>query len=101
MEEWTTDEWGKKLEQHEQTAFFLYTPLCGTCDVSLRMLKVVESLLPDLPIGMANINYLGNAAYDLKIESVPCLLVSNKGEITEKIYAFKSVPFLYEILKNN
>lgn len=99
MEQWTRSEWEQRMQHHEQCAFFIYTPMCGTCDVAERILKVIEKLLPDLPIGMANINYLEDLAYDLKIESVPCLLVSNNGQLQEKIYAFQSVPYLYEILK--
>lgn len=101
MEQWTKQQWEQNVQQHDQTAFFLYTPMCGTCEVSEKMLDVIEKLLPDLPLGMANINYLGDLPYELKIESVPCLIVSDKGELTNKIYAFKSVPFLYEILKSN
>ena len=99
MEQWTREQWEQNIQQQEKTAFFVYTPMCGTCDVSKRMLEIIENLLPDLMIGMANINYLEGLAYDLKIESVPCLIVSEDGQITEKIYAFQSVPFLFEILK--
>lgn len=99
MEQWTRQQWEQQLQQHDQTAFFIYTPMCGTCDVAKRILAVIEQLLPELFIGMANINYLEDLAHDLQIESVPCLIVAEKGEIKEKIYAFKSVPFLYGILK--
>ena len=99
MEQWTKQQWEQNVQQFDQTAFFLYTPLCGTCEVSEKMLDVIEKLLPDLPLGMGNINYLGDLPYELKIESVPCLIVSDNGKLTNKIYAFKSVPFLYEILK--
>lgn len=99
MEPWTRQQWEENIKQHEKTAFFLYTPMCGTCDVSEKMLKVIEKLLPGLPLGIANINYLENLALDLKIESVPCLIVSENGKLTDKVYAFKSVPFLYEMLK--
>ncbi|AMO86498.1 hypothetical protein B857_03706 [Solibacillus isronensis B3W22] len=99
MEQWTKQQWEQNVQQYDQTAFFLYTPMCGTCEVSEKMLEVIEKLLPDLQLGMANINYLGDLPYELKIESVPCLIVSDNGELTNKIYAFKSVPFLYEILK--
>lgn len=99
MEQWTKQQWEQNVQQYDQTAFFLYTPMCGTCEVSEKMLEVIEKLLPDLSLGMANINYLGDLPYELKIESVPCLIVSDNGELTNKIYAFKSVPFLYEILK--
>ena len=99
MEQWTKNQWQQLMKDKEQTAFFIYTPMCGTCEVSKKILGVIEELIPNLPLGMANINYLEDLAYELKIESVPCLIVTKKGQVTEKIYAFKSVPFLYEILK--
>lgn len=99
MEVWTKEQWEEQLQSGELCAFYLYTPLCGTCEVASKMLKVIEELLPDLPLGMANINYLGDFAMDMQVESVPCLIIANNGEIQEKIYAFQSVPFLFAILK--
>ena len=99
MEQWNRDQWQQLINEKQKTAFFIYTPMCGTCDVAKKILGVIEQLLPELPLGMANINYLGDFAYDLQIESVPCLIVSENGKLKEKIYAFQSVPFLYEILK--
>ena len=99
MEQWNRDQWQQLINEKQQTAFYIYTPMCGTCDVAKKILDVIENLLPDLPLGMANINYLENLAQDLQIESVPCLIVTENAKVKEKIYAFKSVPFLYEILK--
>ena len=99
MEQWNKDQWLQLMKDKQQTAFYIYTPMCGTCEVANKMVEVIGSLLPDLPLGMANINYLEELAYDLKIESVPCLIVTENGQVKEKIYAFKSVPYLYEILK--
>ena len=99
MEQWNRDQWQQLINEKQQTAFYIYTPMCGTCDVAKKILDVIEQLLPDLPLGMANINYLEGLAQDLQIESVPCLIISENGQLKEKIYAFKSVPFLYEILK--
>ena len=73
--------------------------MCGTCAVASRMMEVIENLLPHIPIGKANINFLEQLAFDNQIESVPCLLISKNGEIVEKVYAFQSVPNLYEKLK--
>ena len=101
MEQWTREQWIEQLQSGEQCAFYLYTPLCGTCDVASKMLTVIENLLPDFPIGMANINYLGDFAMEMQVESVPCLIIANNGEIQEKIYAFQSVPFLYTLLKKD
>ena len=98
MEQWTKEQW-EQIMQQPKSAFYIYTPMCGTCEVAKKFLDVIEQLLPQLPLGMANINYLGDLAHTLKIESVPCLIVSRNGEIEQKIYAFQSVPYLYEILK--
>lgn len=99
MIEWSTEQWQQELESKEKVAFYLYTPMCGTCAVASKMMEVVEQILPALPVGKANINFTGSLPYDLKIESVPCLIISEKGEVTNKIYAFQSVPYLYELLK--
>lgn len=98
MKEWNRQQWQDALETGEQTAFYLYTPMCGTCAVASKMMDVIEYLLPNLAMGKANINYTEQLAYDFQIESVPCLLIAKDGKIVNKIYAFQSVPFLYELL---
>lgn len=100
MKEWTTKQWQQASEENALTAYYLYTPMCGTCAVASKMLDVIEQLLPNLPMGKANLNFTGSLPFDLQIESVPCLLVTRAGKVEEKIYAFQSVPFLYELLKN-
>ena len=99
MDEWTIQQWEQKISENEIVAFYLYTPMCGTCAVASKMLSVVEEVLPNTPIGKANINFMEQLAMDYKIESVPCLLIHRDGKLVEKIYAFQSVPFLYEKLK--
>lgn len=101
MEEWSKEQWEMAIQSGEKTAFYLYTPMCGTCAVASKMMDIIEQLLPQLQIGKANINFLEQIAYDYQIESVPCLLVSDGGKVSEKVYAFQSVPFLYELLKKS
>lgn len=101
MREWTRKEWEKHSIDSKTTAYYLYTPLCGTCQVASKMLEVVEELVPGIPMGKANLNYVEDLAYDHEIESVPCLLITKNGEITKKIYAFHSVPYLYDLLKKS
>ena len=62
------------------------------------MLDVVEKLLPEVKMGKADLNYHEEVAAKYVVESVPCLLVSKEGRPVEKIYAFRSVPHLYEKL---
>lgn len=99
MQEWTRAQWEGLVESEALTAFYLYTPMCGTCAVASKMMDVVEQLLPAVAMGKANLNYIEQLAYDLQIESVPCLIVTRAGKVTEKVYAFQSVPYLYEMLK--
>jgi thioredoxin 1 len=78
---------------------YLYTPMCGTCQVAKRMLSVVDELFPLQNIHSANLNYFPMEAQDLGVESVPCLLIFKDGHVKERIYAFQSVGFLYELIK--
>lgn len=100
MQEWTREQWEEQVKSQEKTAFYLYTPMCGTCQVASRMMDVTEQAIKHVPMGKANLNYMEQLAYDFEIESVPCLLITQNGELVEKIYAFQSVPHLFEkILK--
>ncbi|MBT2643310.1 thioredoxin family protein [Bacillus sp. ISL-41] len=99
MEEWTKSEMETFLEEKRTGYLYFYTPMCGTCQVAGKMLTVIDQLLPEIPSGKADLNYLPEMAERFEIESVPCLILLNKGEVLEKIYAFQSVPYLYEKLK--
>lgn len=101
MKEWTTAEWETNSQSANIAAYYLYAPMCGTCQVASKMLEVVAELLPNVQIGQANLNYVEDLAIDQKIESVPCLIIAQNGQIQEKIYAFQSVPFLYNQLRKN
>lgn len=94
MKTWSREEWEMIKEQSEKTLFYLYTPICGTCAVASKMMDVLVAMQPSLPIGKADLNYIQDVAIDYEIESVPCLLISRNGVITEKIYAFHSVTYL-------
>ena len=94
METWTREAWERKCKESDVTLFYLYTPMCGTCVVASKMMNVISVMKPDIPIGKADLNYIGDLAIDYQIESVPCLLISKQGVLQEKIYAFRSVPDL-------
>ena len=99
MNEWTRKEWEANISQSNITLFYLYTPMCGTCQVAHKMMEVVQELV-DVPIGQANINFIQDVANDYQIESVPCLLITKEGAVVRKIYAFQSVPYLIETIKS-
>jgi len=96
MNEWSQDEIAEFFDNDSTGLVYFYTPICGTCKMAGKMLEVVERLFPSIDIGKANLNYLPAIAERFEIKSVPCLLLVNKGQIEEKVFAFQSVPYLYE-----
>jgi thioredoxin 1 len=99
MEEWSESYLKERIASTEKAIIYFYTPLCGTCKVSEKMLTIIEEILPQHTIGKSNINYIPLTAKVWMIESVPCLLIFTKGKITKRIYAFHDVPYLYNQLK--
>ncbi|TMU84603.1 thioredoxin family protein [Bacillus sp. BHET2] len=86
------------IEDHALEAVYLYTPMCGTCQVASKMMEVVKKLPQPFHFTKANLNYLPQFAEHQSIESVPCLILFKDGVEKERVYAFQSVPFLYETL---
>ena len=99
MNEWTLEQWNANKNSGQLTILYIYTPMCGTCQVASKMMRVVQEMTT-YSIGQANINYLGDFAVDYQIESVPCLLIAKEGTVYKKIYAFQSVPFILESIKS-
>ncbi|KAA9019991.1 thioredoxin family protein [Niallia endozanthoxylica] len=99
MLEWSTEKLETFMHQQGSGLVYLYTPLCGTCQVAGKMLAVTEEILPDITIGKINVNYMPQLAVKWEIESVPCLVFLDKGSIADKLYAFQSVPYLVERIK--
>ncbi|KMY51715.1 thioredoxin family protein [Peribacillus loiseleuriae] len=99
MQEWNEKELNDAILQKETICLYLYTPMCGTCQVASKMLSVALELFPNLTSGKMNVNFIPSIAMQYKIESVPCLLLFKEGQLIEKIYAFQSVPHLYMLLK--
>ena len=100
MKELTSHEALHTIRKNERLlALYLYTPMCGTCQVAGRMIEIVENLPQPFVFAKANLNYMADFATEYAVESVPCLLLFKDGVEVERIYAFQSVPFLYEALK--
>lgn len=99
MQTITIEQLDEQLKHEGIACLYLYTSMCGTCQLAKRMLEVVEQLFPHLPFYQADINYMPERAMEWKIESVPCLLLFYHGTIRQKLYAFHSVPYLYETIK--
>lgn len=89
------------IDEHinqEKYLIFGYTPTCGTCKVSERMLDIANEILK-LPITKIDLNFYPDFSQEHEIQSVPVLMLMSKGEEQKRIYAFQSVPNLLENLK--
>ncbi|NQE00014.1 thioredoxin family protein, partial [Staphylococcus xylosus] len=84
-----------KYINEDKYLIFGYTPTCGTCKVSERMLDIANDIL-QLPTIKMDLNFHPDFSQLYEIQSVPVLLVMSKGEEQKRIYAFQSVPYLLE-----
>ena len=100
MNEWSRDEFLTATNSNFSGLVYFYTPLCGTCQVASRMLQIVTQMV-DVEIGKMNLNFHPEIAKNLSISSVPCLILIQNGVVTETIYAFHSVPYLLDKVKQH
>lgn len=100
MQEWSQEEIDNFIQEGRTGLLYLFTPLCGTCQVAGKMLAVIEELVSEKPIGKTDLNFIPNLAEQLGIESVPCLIIIKDGHVQDKIYAFHSVPYLLDKIKS-
>ncbi|GIN95105.1 thiol reductase thioredoxin [Siminovitchia terrae] len=98
MEDWNKADITNIMSKQESAFIYFYTPMCGTCQVAGRMLEIVEEMTGGI-FGKADLNYMPDLAIELKIESVPCLLILQNGLPAEKVYAFRSVPNMLGIVQ--
>jgi thioredoxin-like negative regulator of GroEL len=77
----------------------VYTPLCGTCKLALRMLDIVEAADPTLAIERCNLNAAPELAQRWRIGSVPALVRVEDGETADILYRLESVDRMYRWLQ--
>lgn len=92
-----TQETLEELEQADEM-IFIYTPFCGTCQLARKILEEIE-----VTSEKGHMFYELNAGLyptfmqQKKIESVPCLMMTNYGH-PSKIYSFESLAKLSNLL---
>lgn len=85
----------------QKGVLFLHTPLCGTCKMAGQFLQIAEQI-PDIPeMFSLDLNMAPDIAKDWKIESVPCLVVIDHGNVTDRMYAFKSIMDVVAFVTSN
>nr|TXF87150.1 thioredoxin family protein [Alkalicoccus halolimnae] len=85
----------------EQRILYFYTPLCGTCAVAEKYIKIVEEMDSVSEVRKLDINYWPKLAEAWKIESVPCLIRIEKNNSTKKMYAMENVLKIYEFIRGD
>ncbi|WP_171689227.1 thioredoxin family protein [Paenibacillus germinis] len=97
MQELTEQELLERISSSQEGSFavFLYTPFCGTCKVTERMLDIIMTMMPALPLVKCNINFLPQITREWQISSVPCIVIIEQGKEKEFIYRMQSVDELY------
>jgi thioredoxin-like negative regulator of GroEL len=85
ISEWTEKQLQELPGTSEKPQFvYFYTPLCGTCKITERMLDIILAIQPDLPIVKSNINFCPQLTQSWQIESVPCLVRLEDCKIMDK-----------------
>lgn len=87
------------LKEKQTVVVYVETPLCGTCMTAKKMLMVINEIIPEIPFTFCNINMLPAYTERWKIKSVPYLAIIQNGQVKEEVYAFKSVDFIYRLVK--
>lgn len=100
MQEVSRAELDALCRERRTFALFVYTPMCGTCQLAKRMLTVAQEALPAVPVYQINLNGTPSVAERWQITSVPALLLFADGEPRERHFALHSAPFLYEVLQS-
>lgn len=84
----------KSSKTYEMT--FIHSPFCGTCHIARKMLETLEAAKEELTLNELNASVHPTFMQHFQIESVPCLLITNGMDVEEKVYAFHSVPHMYD-----
>ncbi|HLQ72873.1 MAG TPA: thioredoxin family protein [Bacillota bacterium] len=84
--------------QSDHLLLYIQTPFCGTCHFAKAILGQVETVLQKSVFYEMNASFYPELMQELKIESVPCLMIKSEGEIKEKIYTFKSAQNILQYL---
>lgn len=97
--ELNTNELTQLIQSSHRVIIFGYAPICATCAMSHRMLKIVQDTLK-FNFHSIDLNYHQEWVQTHQVMSAPALLLIEDGHIVERVYAFRDVAYLFEKLKN-
>jgi thioredoxin-like negative regulator of GroEL len=78
---------------------FIHTPFCGTCQLARKMLETIEHTMNKDVFYDMNGSLFPEFLQTYEVESVPCFMVMSNGQVENKVYAFRSVQHMYEVVE--
>ena len=72
---------------------------CGPCKMIAPFIHEIEKEQPELIIAKINVDELTSVAIEYGIQSIPTLLVMEKGEIVNKAVGYRTKEQILELLK--
>lgn len=99
INEVTEQQLHKMMDEQQRRAVFIFTPLCGTCQATEKMLQVVQASGKAMPITKLNINYAATLRERWQVQSVPCLIILQGDTVVSKHYALHGAAELFLWLK--
>lgn len=94
----TNESFGKLKESGAKVLVDFYADWCGPCKMVAPILHELEKEYPKLIIAKINVDELTDLAVNYGIQSIPTLLVMEKGEIVNKAIGFRSKEQIIELL---
>ena len=94
----TNESFGKLKESRAKVLVDFYADWCGPCKMVAPILHELEKEYPELIIAKINVDELTDLAVSYGIQSIPTLLVMEKGEIVNKAIGFRSKEQIIELL---
>lgn len=76
-----------------------YADWCGPCKMIAPILEEIGKEMPDLIIMKINVDELTEVAIQYGIQSIPTLLVMEKGEVKNKAIGFRTKEQILDLIK--
>ncbi len=95
----TKESFEKIKGSEERVLIDFYADWCGPCKMVAPILHEIEKEIPELVIAKINVDELTEVAISYGIQSIPTLLVMEKGEIINKAVGFRTKEQILDLLK--
>ena len=95
----TKESFEKIKESGQRVLIDFYAEWCGPCKMIAPFIHEIEKEQPELIIAKINVDELTSVAIEYGVQSIPTLLVMEKGEIVNKAVGYRTKEQILELLK--